>query len=89
MTGTPLRGHIKYDKSEIAKNENSFVHVTISYLLEAIRMPAEIEEYNGNPVICLKRDKDDAYPFRFGLRKAQLIIDHIDEIKKFVKEGTK
>jgi hypothetical protein len=34
-------------------------------------------------------DENDNYPFRFGLRKAQLILDNIDEIKKFVKEKTK
>ena len=52
-------------------------------------MPIEIEEYNGNPVVVLKRDENDAYPFRFGLRKAQLIIDNIDEIKKFVNKHKK
>lgn len=52
-------------------------------------MTVEIEEYNGNPVISLKRDKNDAYPFKFGLRKAQLIIDNIEEIKKFIKDQTK
>ena len=52
-------------------------------------MVLEIEEYNGNPVIALKRDAEDNYPFRFGLRKAQLIIDNIEEIKKFVKERAK
>lgn len=52
-------------------------------------MPAEIEDYNGNPVIALKRNENDIYPFRFGLRKAQLILDHIDEIKKFVKKHSK
>jgi hypothetical protein len=52
-------------------------------------MTAEIEEYNGNPVISLKRDKNDSYPFKFGLRKAQLILDNIDEIKKFVKDQSK
>jgi len=52
-------------------------------------MVVEIEEYNGNPVIALKRDKDDNYPFRFGLRKAELILDNLDEIKKFVKERSK
>ncbi len=52
-------------------------------------MPAEIEDYNGNPVIALKRNENDIYPLRFGLRKAQLILDHIDEIKKFVKEHSK
>jgi hypothetical protein len=52
-------------------------------------MPAEIEDYNGNPVITLKRDKNDSYPFKFGLRKAQLILDNIEEIKKFVKDHSK
>jgi len=53
------------------------------------KMPVEFEEYNGNPVIVLKKDENDAYPFRFGLRKAQLIIENIDEIKKFVEKNTK
>jgi len=52
-------------------------------------MTVEVEEYNGNPVIAIKRDEDDNYPFRFGLRKAQLILENIDEIKKFVKERSK
>ena len=52
-------------------------------------MPSEIEEYNGNPVIILKRDENDNYPFRFGLRKAQLVLDNIEDIKKFVKENSK
>ena len=52
-------------------------------------MPVDFDEYNGNPVIILKRDENDAYPFRFGVRKAQLIINHIDDIKKFVKDNTK
>ena len=57
--------------------------------LEGWRMPVEFDEYNGNPVIILKRDENDEYPFRFGLRKAQLILEHIDDIKKFVKEKSK
>ena len=52
-------------------------------------MSVEMDEYNGNPVIILKRDKNDTYPFRFGVRKAQLILDHIEDIKKFVKENLK
>ena len=50
-------------------------------------MPVEFDEYRGNKMIVLKRDKDDNYPFKFGLRKAQLILDHLDDIKKFVKEN--
>jgi len=52
-------------------------------------MTVEFDVYNGNPVIILKRDENDAYPFRFGVRKAQIIIDHIEDIKKFVKENSK
>ena len=50
-------------------------------------MPVEIDDYNGNPVIILKRDENDNYPFRFGVRKAQLILDHIEDIKKFVNKN--
>lgn len=52
-------------------------------------MPVKFDEYNGNPVIILQRDDNDNYPFRFGVRKAQIILDHIEDIKKFVKENTK
>ena len=50
-------------------------------------MPVEFDEYRGNKMIVLKRDENDTYPFRFGLRKAQLIVEHIDDIKKFIKEN--
>ena len=52
-------------------------------------MAVEFDEYNGNPVIILKRDENDVYPFRFGVRKAQIILDHIEDIKKFVNKNTK
>lgn len=52
-------------------------------------MVVEIEEFNGNPVIALKKGEDDVYPFRFGLRKAQLILENIEEIEKFVKKYKK
>jgi len=52
-------------------------------------MPVEFDNYNGNPVIILKRDENDAYPFRFGLRKAELILENLDDIKKFIKENKK
>lgn len=52
-------------------------------------MVVERGEYNGNPVITLKRAETDKYPFSFGLSKARLIIENIDEIKKFVEENEK
>ena len=50
-------------------------------------MVFETSEYKGNKLIVLKRSEDDNYPFRFGYWKAKLIIDHIEDIKKFVKEN--
>ena len=44
-------------------------------------------EYKGRPLIILKRGEDDQYPFSFGISKAKLIVEHIEEIKKFVEEN--
>ena len=44
-------------------------------------------EYRGNPVIVLKRNEEDRYPFSFGLIKARLILENIEGIKKFVEEN--
>jgi len=47
----------------------------------------ERTEYKGNPIIVLKRDESDKFPFSFGLSKAKLILENLEEIKKFVEEG--
>ncbi|HLD36873.1 MAG: hypothetical protein HZA49_10725 [Planctomycetes bacterium] len=47
----------------------------------------ERTEYKGNPIIVLKRDENDKFPFSFGLSKAKLILENLEEIKKFVEEG--
>ena len=44
-------------------------------------------EFKGKPLLVIKRDENDQYPFSFGLSKARLIIENIDEIKKFVAEN--
>jgi hypothetical protein len=46
----------------------------------------EHSEYQGKPVIAIKRSEDDRYPFSFGVAKAKLIVENIDAIKKFVAE---
>jgi hypothetical protein len=46
----------------------------------------EYREFKGNKVISLKRSEDDQYPFSFGRAKAKLIVDSIEEIKKFAAE---
>lgn len=45
-------------------------------------------EYKGKPLIILKRSEDDKYPFSFGVSKAKLIVENIEEIKKFIEENT-
>ncbi len=48
----------------------------------------ERSEYKGKPLIVIKRSEDDKYPFSFGLSKAKLILENVEEIKKFVEENT-
>ena len=48
-------------------------------------MVSEISNFKGNHVITLKRDENDRYGFRFGLTKARLVLDHIEDIKSFVE----
>ena len=48
----------------------------------------ERSEYKGKPLIVIKRSEDDQYPFSFGVAKAKLILENIEEIKKFVAENS-
>lgn len=52
-------------------------------------MIVERSEFKGNPMLVLKRNEDDKFPFSFGLNKAKMILESIDEIKKFVAENDK
>lgn len=47
------------------------------------------QDYKGKPVVILKRSEEDRFPFAFGLQKAKLILEHIEEIKKFVEKHDK
>ena len=49
----------------------------------------EFGEFKGNKTIVLKRSEDDRFPFQFGVSKAALIIEHIEDIRKFVEENKK
>ncbi|MCK4532794.1 hypothetical protein KAU39_03325 [bacterium] len=46
-------------------------------------------EFKGNPMLVIKNDEEDKYPFQFGLRKAKLILENVEEIKKFVEKNDK
>lgn len=47
----------------------------------------EISEYKGRPVITL--NPGDRYTFTFGLNKAKMILQHLDEIRTFVEKYDK
>ncbi len=51
-------------------------------------MTAKEGEYNGHPTIELTTD-GSGYPVRlsFGLAKARLILEHIEDIEKFVEKS--
>lgn len=46
-------------------------------------------EFKGNPMLVIKNSEDDKFPFSFGLKKAKLILEQIEEIKKFVEKHDK
>jgi len=48
----------------------------------------ERSEYNGKPILVLRRSEEDKFPFSFGISKARLILENIKEIEKFVAENT-
>lgn len=49
---------------------------------------AEILEgdYRGNAMLIIRNSPLDKFPFQFGLKKAQLIVDHIEDIKAFIRK---
>jgi hypothetical protein len=47
----------------------------------------EKSEYKGKPVLVIKRNEEEKFPFSFGLAKAKMILESIEEIKKFVAEN--
>lgn len=49
----------------------------------------EESEYKGNPMMVLKNNEEDRYPFQFGLKKAKLVVEHIEDVKKFIAKHDK
>ena len=48
----------------------------------------EKSEFKGKPVLIMRRNEEDKFPFTFGVAKAKLILENIEEIKKFVEENS-
>ncbi|MBU0573946.1 MAG: hypothetical protein KKH83_05670 [Candidatus Margulisbacteria bacterium] len=52
-------------------------------------MIVERSEYKGKPILVIKRSEDEKFPFSFGLAKAKMMLECIDDIKKFVADNDK
>ena len=46
----------------------------------------EESEFKGNKMLVLKQNEEDKFPFQFGVKKAKLIVENFEEIKKFVEK---
>jgi CO dehydrogenase nickel-insertion accessory protein CooC1 len=49
-------------------------------------MIIEQSEFKGNPMLVIKNDENDRFPFSFGIGKAKKILAAIEEIKKWREE---
>jgi hypothetical protein len=49
----------------------------------------ERSEFKGKPVLIIRRTEDDKYPFTFGMSKARLILENLEEVKRFVEDNSK
>ncbi|GAB6391902.1 MAG: hypothetical protein MdMp014T_1275 [Treponematales bacterium] len=52
-------------------------------------MVVEEGEYKGSPLLIIKRDANDRFPFQFGLEKAKKVLACVEDIKKFVEKHDK
>jgi hypothetical protein len=43
-------------------------------------------EFKGNPMLVIKNSEEDKFPFQFGVKKAKLILENIENIRKFVEK---
>jgi hypothetical protein len=43
-------------------------------------------EYKGNPMIVLKNSPEDPQPFQFGVRKARMLLAHLEDIRRFIQK---
>jgi hypothetical protein len=49
----------------------------------------ERSEFKGKAMLVIKRGEDEKFPFSFGMTKAKMILESIEEIKQFVKDNEK
>ncbi len=61
---------------------------SLPHKFERSNKMVERSEYNGKPVLILRRSEEDKFPFSFGLVKAKMVLENIEEIKKFVADNS-
>jgi len=49
-------------------------------------MTHEVKEWQGKPILAIKKDETAKWAFTFGLAKAKLIVQHFREIEDFVRD---
>lgn len=49
----------------------------------------EIVDFKGKRIMCICGKPDDKSKLYFGIKKAKLIIQHIEDIKKYIVEINK
>jgi hypothetical protein len=43
-------------------------------------------DYRGSAMLIIRQTPQDKFPFQFGVKKARLILEHLDDIKKFIEK---
>ena len=66
-------------------NPNSPMNLTTANPESHTASRPKVGQYKGHPMITL--NPDDRFPFQFGLQKARLVLQHIEEIRKFVENA--
>ena len=51
------------------------------------KIPAEIGEYKGSPIITIFTGNNPNFKFSFGVSKAKAIITYLEEIKEFIEKN--
>ena len=69
-------------------SHRGFTGSSLANLVERIIMSiVEESEFKGNPMIVIKQNEVDQYPFQFGVKKAKLVLENFEAIKKFVEKN--
>ena len=42
-------------------------------------------DYNGKAMLIIRNTPQDKFPFQFGVKKARLILEHLNDIRQFVE----